>query len=411
MMNAILAEQEKIHMRLSLYVHFPFCKSKCVYCDFCSFAADEAVMERYVNSLTREAELSAAETPGAEINTVFFGGGTPSIVPAPLMRKVTRKLQECFSIPNGIEFTSEANPGTLTDAWLETMTEAGMNRLSVGVQAKQDRLLRLLGRIHNFPQAKDALNMARKHGIENLSADLMYGLPTQTLDDYLESIRATADLGVQHISAYSLKVEENTKLYSMIRTGEAALPGEDDTADMMEAGIDLLETLGYRRYEISNFAKPGFESRHNLAYWRQRHYLGLGLNAASMLPSDSVAYNRRTNADSIDTYCGLLAEGRLPIRETIPIGRDEAMFESIMLGLRTADGVAFVDFERMHGVKLTGVYGAAIRELREKGWLEPVNPANPRLALNRRGLAVQNSALMPFLEPVSRKTVAKESQK
>ncbi len=398
-------------MQLSLYVHFPFCRSKCVYCDFCSFAADKTTIENYCESLTREAELAAAEHPDAEIDTVYFGGGTPSVVPAPLMRKVTRKLRECFFIPNGVEYTSEANPGTLTDAWLDVMTEAGMKRLSVGVQARQDRLLRFLGRIHSFPEAEEALDMARKHGVENLSVDLMYGLPTQTLDEYLESIRAAAGLGVRHISAYALKVEEGTKLYTMVGNGEAALPDEDETADMMEAGIDLLESLGYRRYEISNFARQGYESRHNLAYWRQRYYLGLGLGAAGMLPADGAAYVRRTNTDSIDTYRGLLAQGRLPVRETVSVGRNEAMFETVMLGLRTTDGIGHSDFKRMHGAELADVYGGAVRELREKGWLAPEKPENPRLALNRRGLAVQNAALMPFLEPVSRNTVAKESQK
>ena len=398
-------------MRLSLYVHFPFCKSKCVYCDFCSFAADETVMERYISNLNREMALAAAEYPDAEIDTIYFGGGTPSIVPAPLMRRVLEKLHETFQIKKDIEFTSEANPGTLTDGWLDAMAEAGMNRLSIGVQAKQERLLKLLGRIHSFPQAKDALRMARGHGVENLSVDLMYGLPTQRLAEYLDSIRAAADLGIQHISAYALKVEEGTKLYSMTETGEAALPGEDETADMMEAGIDLLEQLGYRRYEISNFAKPGFESRHNLAYWRQSYYLGLGLNAASMLPAGAAAYIRRTNTDSADAYHRLLAEGRLPIRETIPISRDDAMFETVMLGLRTTEGVTYADFERMHGVKLLQIYADAVKELGSRGWLRPADPAEPRLALNRRGLAVQNAALMLFMDAKPVETAYKGSQK
>lgn len=398
-------------MRMSVYVHIPFCRSKCVYCDFCSFAADESEMERYCRCLVREMELAAAAYPGAEIDTVYIGGGTPSVFPVRLTRKVLDALRASFVIPRGIEFTSEANPGTITDEWLGVMAEAGMNRLSIGVQAKQDRLLRLLERIHSFPEAEEALYMARKHGIQNLSADLMYGLPTQTLAEYLQSIRAVAGLGVQHISAYALKVEENTRLHTMVGNGEAVLPDEDETADMMEAGIDLLESLGYRRYEISNFARLGFESRHNLAYWRQRYYLGLGLDAAGMLPAGDAAYVRRTNTASLPDYCRLLSDGRWPIEESIPVSRDEAMFETVMLGLRTTDGVGYGEFQRMHGAELGDVFGAAIRELGEKGWLAIANPSNPRLALNRRGLAVQNAALMPFLEPVSGKTVAKESQK
>ncbi len=385
-------------MQLSLYVHFPFCRSKCVYCDFCSFAASEKEIERYLESLCREITLTAAECPDAEIGTVYFGGGTPSIVPERLMKSVLETLHASFHIPAGVEFSSEANPGTGTADWLQTMAEAGMNRLSLGMQAKQDRLLKLLGRIHSFAQVGETLGLARRHGIQNLSVDLMYGLPAQTMDDYLDSIRAAAELGVQHISAYGLKVEEGTRLQTMLENGELALPDEDDTADMMDRGVELLEDLGYERYEISNFAKPGFASRHNLAYWRQKYYLGLGLNAASMLPSENGGYLRRTNTAFPGEYRRLIAESMPPVVQTVLIDRDEAMFESIMLGLRTAEGVGYADFKAMHGRTLQAVYGEAIAELKRSGLLRPINAANPRLALNQRGLALQNTALMPFMK-------------
>ena len=383
---------------MSLYVHFPFCRSKCAYCDFCSFAAKDLEIEQYINSLLIEIALAAGEWPGAEIGTVYFGGGTPSIVPAGLMRKVLDTLHASFQIPMGIEFSSEANPGTVAADWLQTMAEAGMNRLSLGMQAKQDRLLKLLGRIHSFVQVKDTLDLARKHGIENLSVDLMYGLPTQSIEDYLDSIRAAAEQDVRHISAYGLKVEEGTRLKTMIEDKTLALPDEDETADMLEQGIALLEALGYRRYEISNFSMPGFESRHNLAYWRQTYYLGLGLNAASMLPARNAAYIRRSNTASLPEYKRMLSENRLPVAETIPINRDEAMFETVMLGLRTAAGVGYVDFEALHGRKLEDVYGDAIAELKTKRLLLPEDAVNPRIALNERGLALQNTALMPFMK-------------
>lgn len=384
-------------MQLSLYVHFPFCRSKCVYCDFCSFAADESVMETYCANLIREMALYAPVYADAAIQTVYFGGGTPSIVPAPLMRKVLDALHSHFSIPQDIEFTSEANPGTVTDAWLETMAAGGMNRLSIGVQARQERLLKLLGRIHNFPQAEEALAMARKHGVTNLSADLMYGLPTQTLQDYLDSIHAVADLGVQHISAYALKVEEGTRLETMLQKGTLPKPDEDLAADMMDAGVERLESLGYRRYEISNFAKKGFFSRHNMQYWRQAYYLGLGLNAASMLPPAGLgAYIRQSNAGNLNEYNKRIAAGQFPIAETTAISQKEAIFETVMLGLRTTEGVRYADFARMHGAGLHTVYGTAIRELQARDWLE--TRADGRLALNARGLAMQNAALMPFMD-------------
>jgi len=386
-------------MRMSIYIHFPFCKSKCLYCDFCSFAADETVMERYCECLMREMELTAEQYGDAVIDTVYFGGGTPSIVPAPLMRKVINTLHHTFCIPRGIEFTSEANPGAVDDAWLEVMTKGGMNRLSIGVQAKQDRLLQLMGRIHSFAQARETLELARRYGVDNLSADLMFGLPMQTLEDYNESIRAVAQLGVQHISAYALKVEEDTKLHAMIKRGELELPDEELAADMMDSGIELLHLLGYQRYEISNFTRPGYRSEHNLKYWRQAYYLGLGLNAASMLPAvGGEAHIRRTNTSVLREYSDRLHAGRLPVRETSDVSRDEAKFETVMLGLRTTDGVSLREFEKMHGVMLFAAYGDAIRTLRERGWLQPIMPEDPYLALNDRGLAMQNAALMLFME-------------
>ncbi len=386
-------------MHMSLYVHFPFCKSKCIYCDFCSFPADQSVMERYCGSLMREMEITAEKYGGAVIDTVYFGGGTPSIVPAPLMRKVMNKLHETFSLSPGIEFTSEANPGAVDDAWLEVMAGGGVNRLSIGVQARQDRLLKLLGRIHSFVQVEDTLALVRRHGIQNLSADLMFGLPTQTLEEYDDSIRAVAQLGVQHISAYALKVESDTRLDEMIKTGELKLPDEDLAADMMDRETELLSLLGYERYEISNFARPGYRSQHNMKYWQQAYYLGMGLNAASMLPAaGGEAYVRQTNTGDFSEYCNRLQAGQIPVRETIAISRDEAMFETIMLGLRTSDGVSLKEFEKMHGVMLFAVYGDAIRFLQQRGWVQPMTPEEPRLVLNDRGLAMQNTALMPFME-------------
>ncbi|HPJ02324.1 MAG TPA: radical SAM family heme chaperone HemW [Candidatus Limiplasma sp.] len=385
-------------MKMSLYIHFPFCRSKCVYCDFCSFAASDAKVLQYIDQLNTEIMLAAAQWPGAEIETVYFGGGTPSIVPARLMEKVLNQLHKHFRIPAGIEFTSEANPGTVTGDWLQAMAEAGMNRLSLGMQAKQDRLLKELGRIHSFSQVRDTLALARRHGVGNLSLDMMYGLPSQTIADYLESIYAAAKLGVQHISAYGLKVEEGTRLQAMLASGERTLPDDDETADMMDRGIEALESLGFQRYEISNFARPGFASRHNLVYWQQQYYLGLGLNAASMLPAEGAAYMRRTNTASGREYKRLLEENRLPVAECIPIDRDEAMFETVMLGLRTTAGIGYAEFESMHGQKLDTVYGEAIKALETGGLLRPVDPETPRLVLNDRGLALQNTALMPFLK-------------
>ncbi len=387
---------------LSLYLHFPFCKRKCSYCDFCSAVAGEGEIAAYCAALETEIGLYAEKYSRSSVDTVFLGGGTPSVVPAPLMRRVLQTLRERFVILPDAEFTSEANPGTVTAAWLDAIREAGANRLSLGVQAIQGRLLNTLGRIHTYEQALDAIALARKHGFANLNADAMFGLPSQTAEEYLDTLTALAQTGVTHISAYSLILEEGTPLHAAVTRGDYTLPDEDETADMMEQGIDRLEALGYRRYEISNFAKPGYECRHNLGYWRQKRYLGLGLAAASLLPTEPLdgdaAYVRHTNTDDLKTYLSCVSQGRLPTAERTPIPPAEARFETLMLGLRTTDGVSYADFERMHGMPLRQAYGTAIDKLAAIGLLMPETKAEPRLALNRRGLALQNTALMTLME-------------
>ena len=336
------------------------------------------------------------------VDTVFLGGGTPSVVPAGRMAEVLAALRDHFTILPEAEFTSEANPGTLNDDWLDVLKQAGANRLSLGVQAKQERLLRILGRIHTFGQAKEAISQARAHGFTNLNADAMFALPTQTMAEYLETLDALAGEGVTHLSAYSLILEEGTPLYAAVTRGELTLPDEDETADMMECGIDRLEALGDRRYEISNFARPGYECRHNMGYWRQKTYLGLGLAAASLLPpgpeDKSEKYLRRTNTDRMSAYLDSLAEERLPIGENRAVSLAEAMFETVMLGLRTVDGISYAEFARMYGRQLTDVYGKAIEKLTAEGLLQVAAAESPHLALTRRGLALQNTALMAFME-------------
>lgn len=387
---------------LSLYLHFPFCKRKCSYCDFCSAAPAPGEIEAYCDALIREISLMARRFGNLPVDTVFLGGGTPSLIPAKQMARVLQVLRASFAFLLEVEFTSEANPGTLTGEWLEAVTEAGVNRLSLGVQTIQPELLQRLGRIHTFEQAKESLEMARRHGICNLNADVMFGLPGQTAAQYADTLRALAALKVTHLSAYSLILEEGTPLFDRVQAGQITLPDDDDTAEQMEQGINILETLGYERYEISNFAQPPFVCRHNMGYWRQKPYLGLGLSAASLLPAEEnaekVAYVRQTNTADLKQYLRMIGEDRLPVAACEPVGLKEAMFETVMLGLRTVEGVSYAEFERMHGKRLTDVYGAAIETLQAQELLQLTDSQAPRLALNRRGLALQNTALMPFME-------------
>ncbi len=386
---------------LSLYLHFPFCKRKCSYCDFCSFPAPQADVEAYCAALETEIALYGRRYGRPAVDTVFLGGGTPSAVPARLMEGVLAALHKNFAIRPGAEFTAEANPGALDSAWLDTLLAAGLNRLSLGVQAVQPRLLAALGRIHDFPQALAALALARARGVTNLNADAMFGLPGQSAADYLDTLRALADAGAPHISAYALILEEGTPLARRVEAGEVALPGEDETADMLEGGAALLQSRGYERYEISNYAQHGYRCAHNLVYWRQTPYLGLGLGAAGLLPPpapDGAAYVRRSNAADLHTYIDMLARGRLPVAQDVNVTRREAMFETMMLGLRTADGVRYADFEAMHGRALGDVYGEAIRKLELADLLVEGAVGGGRLALNARGLNLQSAALMPFMD-------------
>lgn len=393
-------------MLLQLYLHFPFCKRKCFYCDFCSAPADAGTVAAYCSALKKEICLTAEKYPGAKVSTVFLGGGTPTLVPGAQMRGVLEKLRRCFDLLPDAEITAEGNPGTLSPQWLEAACACGLNRLSLGMQAAQDRLLHAVGRIHTFAQAREAVTMARSFGIRNLSVDLMSGLPGQTLEDWRGSIEAAAALGVEHVSAYSLILEEGTPLWRMVEGGSVRLPDEELAAEMYERGVTWLEAAGYARYEISNYARPGFRCRHNMGYWQGSWYAGLGVTAHGMLPPDAsqaaqgAVRIRRANTERLPDYLHALgAENRLPPAEITAVDRREAMFETMMLGLRMTDGVAERDFERLHGKALLQVYGPALDALVREGlgaWSSGA-AGERRFFLTPRGLEVQNEALMALM--------------
>ena len=331
------------------------------------------------------------------MSTIFLGGGTPTLVPPEQMSGVLDALKQHFPFAADVEFTSEGNPGTITREWLDMAVEHGLNRLSLGVQAAQDPLLRRIGRIHTFREAREAVRLARAAGIENINLDAMFGLPGQTMQDYLDTLAAFADLGVEHISAYSLILEEGTPLHTQVKAGKTALPDEDETAEMYEGGIEKLHELGYERYEVSNFARPGYECRHNIGYWQGEWYQGIGVAAHSMLPPDDEQRRagavrvRVANDDDVQAY---IKEGK-PRQETELIGREEAMFETMMLGLRTTFGVDEERFDRQYGVSLRSRYGEALDRLQKEGlgrWEEG------RFALTPRGIEVQNEVLMRLME-------------
>lgn len=383
-------------MLLQLYLHFPFCKRKCDYCDFCSAAESPQTVAAYCIALKNNLFTMARKYPDAKVSTVFLGGGTPTLVPPNDMANVLDAIREAFELLPDVEFTSEGNPGTLSGEWLDMAMEHGLNRLSLGVQAAQDPLLKNIGRIHTFQQAEEAVRLAQKHGVKNLNLDAMFGLPGQTQQDYLDTLKAFEQLGAQHISAYSLILEEGTRLEKRVQSGEVILPGEDEVASMYEAGIDWLAKAGYERYEVSNFAKPGFACRHNMGYWQGEWYLGLGVAAHSMLPPDEIQRAqgavRVRVANGTDVPAFIKEEIQQDTELILP---QEAMFETMMLGLRTTFGVSEAGFERQHGISLHDQYGKQLDRLAQEGlgkWQDGC------FALTPRGIEVQNEVLMRLMK-------------
>lgn len=379
---------------MELYIHIPYCRQKCRYCDFASYAGRESTMARYVDALLSEARHMASYAHGTPIETVFIGGGTPSLLPPDLLRRLLNGLRQQYLLPRGIEFTSEANPGTLTREWLDVAIEGGVNRISMGMQASHESLLRTLGRIHTFEQVKESVELVRAAGISNISLDLMFGLPGQTVEMWRETMLAALSLQPAHISAYGLIPEEGTPLTHDLDAGRLTLPHEEDERRMYDDAIQLLAKHGLQQYEISNFARPGHACRHNIGYWRQVPYIGLGASAASMLLSDAGCI-RTSNPSSIENYIHMIDTTQWDLREETRISRDDMRFETLMLGLRMTQGVSEAEFENMHGVTLEAYRGKKLRSLEyqgllvhESGWWR----------LTRKGMDVQNSILVDLMD-------------
>ena len=379
-----------------IYIHIPFCVRKCLYCDFFSVPAEEDTVAAYAGALCLEMERMSSVLPEREYDTVFLGGGTPSILTPEQIQMIMRTLRTHFSVRADAEISMECNPGTVTEAKLCGFREAGINRLSVGLQSSDDGLLKRIGRIHTadmFFRTADALKAC---GFNNFSVDIMHGLPGQTEAQYLETIQAAVGTGAKHISSYSLILEEGTPLYGMVRSGTVRLPDEEETADMEDAGTELLSRLGFVRYEISNFAKEGYRCRHNVNYWRNGEYAGFGPGAHSAMHRPG--WMRWNCPPDIPAYLSSIRKGELPAYLSEQIGKEEEMFETVMTGLRLCEGVPFEDFRLRFGLDLPEIYANAIEKLKEAGWLDTGAYDAGRLALNTRGLDLQNRALSFFLE-------------
>lgn len=320
-----------------LYIHIPFCQAKCAYCDFYSLAGD-VLHEKYVDALCKSISLLGGKFADTEFTTVYIGGGTPSILSAHLLKKLLYALHENFSVPSDAEITVEANPATIDDYKISAMLSGGVNRLSFGCQSANSSELKMLSRLHTFDQFIDSFNMAREHGIKNISVDLMYGIPLQTTTSLLDSIERVSDLSPDHISLYGLRVEPDTPFG---RAKDLPLPSDDIQCEMYLRACEKLSHLGYGRYEISNFAKNGRFSRHNLRYWKRGEYLGLGAAAHSYIDGVRYAYAR-----DVASYIRSLENGTMPSPcESEILTRSDELCEAVILPLRLEEGLDLSEFE------------------------------------------------------------------
>ena len=324
---------------LGLYLHIPFCRSKCIYCDFYSLPSAEDRMDRYAAALCRHLMETAPQAAPYTVDTVYFGGGTPSYLGVKRLKKLLKAVEKDYSLSREAEVTMEANPDSLRD-WrdVRALRRAGVNRISLGVQSTDDAELKTIGRVHTFAQVREAVDAVRRGGVKNLSLDLIYGLPDQTMERWQATLAQAADLGPEHLSCYGLKVEEGTPLWRMRES--LVLPDDDLQADMYLWAVDFLARRGYEQYEISNFARPGFASRHNLKYWTLQEYAGFGPGAHSDFGGVRYAFVR-----DLAAYCAGVESGGSILSESERISDRERHREYLMLGLRTAAGISRRAFE------------------------------------------------------------------
>lgn len=406
---------------LELYLHIPFCERKCAYCDFLSAPADLPVRISYIKKLQEEIAYYGAQYGEYQVSSIFFGGGTPTILEGYQLAAILETVKEHFNITTDAEITVECNPGTLTAGKAEKLVQAGFNRLSMGLQSADDRELHLLGRIHNFAQFLESYDLARKAGFQNINVDLMSALPGQTLKSWQDTLQKVTALRPEHISAYSLIIEEGTPFYERFAEDERIreegghprlLPEEDVERQMYELTETFLHTKGYERYEISNYAKPGYECRHNCGYWTRKDYLGLGLGASSL-----VEHQRFQNTSELKTYLeqeySPQCEGQHErIAETIQLQEETGltqtghhihietldkkseMEEFMFLGLRLMAGISRQQFEKKFQVTLNSVYGEVFRKLKGEQLIEEVAGY---VRLTEHGIDVSNYVLAEFL--------------
>ena len=374
---------------LGLYIHIPFCVSKCKYCDFNSYKLDLEEKKKYLKSLEKEMSFYKNEIKEKEIDTIFIGGGTPSILRDDEIKILFDNIKTNFKIKKNAEITMECNPGTLTLSKLKIMKDCGVNRLSIGLQAVQNHHLEYIGRIHTFEEFEKNYFQAMEVGFENINIDLMYALPNQNEEDWKETLEKIVELNPAHISAYSLILEENTELFDMYNRNEFKLLDEDTDIVMYEYTINYLKSHGYNQYEISNYAKEGYECNHNILYWKCENYVGIGASASGFLSG-----TRYNNVSSLSEYAKMILEGKKPIDWEEKLSIKDEIEESIFLGLRMNEGIKFKDFKIKYDLDFIEKYKNEIEKL-EKLNLIDVNELG--MILTQKGREISNSVFVEFM--------------
>ncbi len=373
----------------SVYVHIPFCKHKCYYCDFNTYAVQGQPVSDYLHALELELHQTVEQLPPGQIDTIFVGGGTPTILDNEQMRYLITMLEQAFPDRSpSLEFTMEANPGTTAPDKLQVMRAGGVNRISFGVQSFQNELLEAIGRIHRVDEVYESIEWAREAGFDNLSIDLMFGLPRQTLDNVEQSVNKALALKLPHYSLYSLKVEEQTLFHTWYEQNRLPLPAEEEELAMYRLIMHKLEAAGYHQYEISNFASPGKESRHNIGYWCNHSYYGLGAGAHGYTRG-----RRHVNVKGVQEYIAAATAG-LPIAEQWEVSREEAMEDYMMVGLRMNEGIHQAAFREQFGVHVDTVFASQLAACIENGLLERTITG---FRLTERGRELGNEVFAAFV--------------
>ncbi len=368
---------------ISIYIHIPFCVRKCLYCDFNSFAGKEEYFEAYKNALV--SEINAFDkAEGYIVKTIFLGGGTPSVMPSKFTGEILKAVLGKFKTDPNAELSMEVNPKTVDFDKLKEYRDYGVNRLSVGVQSFSERLLKILGRIHDRRDFFECFELIQRAGFKNVNFDLMFALPSQSIDEWEETVKTAVSLRPSHLSVYSLIIEEGTPFFNMFEKGELMEVSDEDDREMYYRAKEILRENGFFQYEISNFSKKGFECRHNIVYWKRKEYIGFGLGACSFLDNE-----RSRNNLSLSDYIGGNWFG-----ERDEFTERDAFAEFMFLGLRMTEGILRKDFYDYFGVDMEALFGKEIKKLSERGLLLD---DGERISLTERGIDLSNVVFREFL--------------